>query len=92
MLSYSWNPGIAGPDDLFAPEFSLAAPLEIRPTPAPEEWRFSIETVAKSERGLDRTRQGESVTLRWPLRLGKAQVEIVPREARRDQEGCSGLP
>ena len=47
-------------------------------TPAADEWRFPIETVAKSERGLDRTRQGESVTPRWPVRLGKATVEILP--------------
>ena len=55
-----------------------AGGLELRATPPAEEWRFPIETVAKSERGLDRTRQGESVTLRWPIRLGKAVVEIPP--------------
>ena len=32
--------------------------------------------MAKSERGLDRTRQGESVTLRWPVELGAASVEF----------------
>ncbi len=80
VVTYAWDPGLADADDLFAPEFSLAGALQIRTTPAAEEWRFPIETVAKSERGLDRTRQGESVTLRWPMRLGKAQVEIVPAE------------
>jgi hypothetical protein len=47
-------------------------------TPTPEEWRFDIETVAKSERGFDRTRQGENVTLRWPVELGAAAVELEP--------------
>jgi Domain of unknown function (DUF1926) len=47
-------------------------------TPAAEEWRFDIETVAKSERGFDRTRQGENVTLRWPVELGAAALELAP--------------
>ncbi len=34
--------------------------------------------MAKSERGLDRTKQGDSVTLRWPVRLGKALVAVSP--------------
>ncbi len=75
-LSYSWDTSIADPEDLFAPEFSIAGDLELRCTPPADEWRYAIETVAKSERGLDRTRQGESVTLRWPIRLGEAMVEI----------------
>jgi hypothetical protein len=52
--------------------------VRLTATPAPEEWRFDIETVAKSERGLDRTRQGENVTLRWPVELGGAAVELTP--------------
>jgi hypothetical protein len=77
-LTYGWDAGIADPDDSFAPEFSFAGELELRCATPADEWRFSIETVAKSERGLDRTRQGESVTLRWPVRLGKAAIEILP--------------
>ena len=77
-VSYRWNPAIGHPDDYFAPELSLFASLELRAEPEPEIWTFAIETVAKSERGLDRTRQGESVTLRWPVQLGEALVELVP--------------
>ena len=80
VITYTWDPAIADPEDVFAPELSLAGELELRTTPAAEEWRFPIETVAKSERGLDHTRQGESVTLRWPVHLGKAQLEILPPE------------
>jgi 4-alpha-glucanotransferase len=80
VINYTWDPAVADAGDVFAPEFSLAGPLELRSTPQAEEWRFAIETVAKSERGLDRTRQGESVTLRWPVSLGAARVEIVPAE------------
>jgi len=77
-VSYRWNTGAGHPDDRFAPELSLFAPLELRAEPEAEIWTFAIETVAKSERGLDRTRQGESVTLRWPVHLGEALVELVP--------------
>jgi 4-alpha-glucanotransferase len=75
-VRYAWDSGASGPDDLFSTEISLARPLEPETTPAAEPWRFAIETVAKSERGLDRTRQGESLTLRWPARLGEAAVAL----------------
>jgi 4-alpha-glucanotransferase len=77
-VRYRWDPSIGQPEDLFAPELSLFAPLELRTEPAADLWTFTIETVAKSERGFDRTRQGESVTLRWPVRIGEALVEIDP--------------
>ena len=57
-------------------ELSLAAALEIRTEPAAEVWTFPIETVAKSERGLDQTKQGDSITLRWPVELGSATIEV----------------
>jgi 4-alpha-glucanotransferase len=77
-VSWRWDPEAAEPGDVFATELSLAGPVRIECSPAAEEWRFEIETVAKSERGLDRTRQGESVTLRWPVELGAAAVELLP--------------
>jgi hypothetical protein len=77
-VSYRWDPSVGHADDLFAPELSLFAPLELRLEPVGDIWTFAIETVAKSERGLDRTRQGESVTLRWPVHLGEASVEVDP--------------
>ena len=77
-VGYRWDGSIGPPEDLFAPELSIFGPLDLRPEPEAEIWTFPIETVAKSERGLDRTRQGESVTLRWPVRIGAALVEIGP--------------
>jgi len=64
----------------FAPEISLAAPLDVlvTPTPALPLWQFPIETVAKSERGLDRTVQGMSVTALWPATFGEFAIELVP--------------
>jgi hypothetical protein len=77
-VSYRWDTSVGQPDDLFAPELSLFAPLELRADPPADIWTFPIETVAKSERGLDRTRQGDSVTLRWPVHLGEASISIEP--------------
>jgi 4-alpha-glucanotransferase len=77
VVSYRWDPALGQPDDVLGVELSLAAPLALRSEPAAEIWTFPIETVAKSERGFDRTRQGESVTLRWPIRLGEAAVEVT---------------
>ena len=75
-VRYAWDPGASAPEDLFSTEISLAGSLEPETTPSAEPWRFAIETVAKSERGLDRTRQGESLTLRWPVRQGEAAVVL----------------
>jgi hypothetical protein len=75
-VTYTWNPSISQGNDRFTTELSLFAPVELRSQPAAEIWTFPIETVAKSERGLDRTRQGESLTLRWPAHLGSATVEL----------------
>jgi 4-alpha-glucanotransferase len=87
-IFYRWDPSVGQPRDLFASELSLFAPLELQAEPPAEIWSFPIETIAKSERGLDRTRQGESVTLRWPVALGSASVEVsLPvQESHRDQE------
>jgi hypothetical protein len=76
-IRYHWDQDLGHPDDLFSPEISLFAPLELRTEPAAEVWTFPVETVAKSERGFDRTKQGESVTLRWPVRIGSAAVELL---------------
>ena len=75
-VNYLWNPTITQASDWFTTELSLFAPVQLRPEPAAEVWTFPIETVAKSERGFDRTRQGESLTLRWPADLGSATVEL----------------
>jgi 4-alpha-glucanotransferase len=76
VVSYKWTAAAGEPQDWFATELSLYAALQLRSDPSSEIWTFPIETVAKSERGLDRTRQGESVTFRWPLHLGRAAIEM----------------
>jgi hypothetical protein len=80
-LAYEWTAEAEHEAALFAPELSLFRPLALQFDPEPEIWTFPIETVAKSERGLDRTRQGESVTPRWPFRLGSARLDLGPPES-----------
>ena len=74
-VEYDWKAGAAD-GDVFTVELSLFRPLPITATPEAELWRFPVETVSKSERGLDRTVQGESITLRWPASLGHATVRL----------------
>lgn len=77
-VSYTWDTGLASSGDWFAPEVSIAKWLALECEPEADVWRHPIETVAKSERGFDRTLQGESVTLRWPVAAGKATVVATP--------------
>jgi alpha-amylase len=86
-VEYRWDPALSDPGDLFATELSLFAPLELHTQPAAETWTYPIDTVAKSERGLDRTTQGQSITLRWKLEVGAAKVECQPPR-RIDQPGA----
>jgi 4-alpha-glucanotransferase len=77
-VTYRWDPAAFPPGALFAPEISLAHPLELRYMPAADVWSFPITTVSKSERGLDETVQGKSVTPRWSVALGEARIEVTP--------------
>ncbi|HXY68285.1 MAG TPA: alpha-amylase/4-alpha-glucanotransferase domain-containing protein [Gemmatimonadales bacterium] len=78
-VAWRWDPASAPAGAWFAPELSLAAPLDLALDPAADAWRFPVETTAKSERGLERTLQGESVTPRWPLAAGAARLELGVR-------------
>ncbi len=81
-VSYRWD-GTAFPAGArWAPEISLAGALDLVTEPPAELWRFPIETVAKSERGLERTVQGESLTPLWPAAAGAARILLrLPRDA-----------
>lgn len=75
-VEYSWDRGAFPSNGYFAPEISLAHPAIISAHATVDTWRFWIETTAKSEHGLERTIQGESVTPRWPISAGSASVDI----------------
>ena len=75
-VSYRWNPEGLPADAVFTTELTLAQELPIKIAPDVPVWTFVVQTVAKSERGLDETMQGESITARWPVGLGQASVEL----------------
>ncbi len=74
-VEYRWNPARAD-DGVFVAELSLGHPAAVTAFPAAEPLSFPIETVAKSERGFDRTRQGECLIYHWPAALGAASLQL----------------
>jgi alpha-amylase len=75
-VRYEWEPTAFPGGAWFAPEISLSREVPIRCEPETTSWTSDIATVAKSERGLEETRQGISVTPRWPIALGRATVHL----------------
>ena len=73
---FSWDPSLFPGDMWFTTEVSLSRPSTLRSEPNADVWRHPIETVAKSERGLDRTLQGTAYLVRWPARAGAGEVEL----------------
>ncbi|MEQ1896998.1 MAG: alpha-amylase/4-alpha-glucanotransferase domain-containing protein [Vicinamibacterales bacterium] len=78
-VDYTWNPSAFPDGSWFAPELSLATMREVTCDPPAEVWRYEIMTVAKSESGLEETRQGTSLTPRWPVALGAASFTFGGR-------------
>ncbi len=74
---WTWNAARAGDGDRFAPELTLAGTPRIEAPEAVAVWRYPVETYAKSERGLERVLQGESVTPLFDARSGVASVTLV---------------
>jgi alpha-amylase len=74
---FTWDASAFPGDSWFTTELSLARPHALRTSPAAIVWIHPIETVAKSERGLDRTLQGTSYLVRWPVQAGAGVVELV---------------
>jgi len=74
-VEFTWRPPDAD-DRWFATEVSHQGPLALHGDPEAETWSYPIETVAKSERGLERTLQGTATVLRWPARLGAARIQV----------------
>lgn len=75
-VSLLWDPSRFEAGARFATEISLFRPLQIDAEPDAVRWVSPVETVSKSEKGLDRTVQGESVTFLWSASLGSAELRI----------------
>jgi alpha-amylase len=74
--AFRWQ-GAAGGGEWFTTELSLAGEVHLE-TDATQQWRYPIETVAKSERGFDRTIQGTAIVLGWPVAAGQGWAAIRP--------------
>jgi hypothetical protein len=77
-VRYEWEADQLPESSWFATELSVARELACDTEPLSEVWSYPIATVAKSERGLEETRQGLSLTPRWPATIGKAMVTLNP--------------
>ncbi|HEX6626558.1 MAG TPA: alpha-amylase/4-alpha-glucanotransferase domain-containing protein [Gemmatimonadaceae bacterium] len=75
-VTWSWDATRLDANSRFTSECSLFRPLEIEASPRATNWVAPVETVAKSEKGLDRTVQGESVTFLWNASVGNAKLRV----------------
>lgn len=80
-LHLDWRPVHAAPGTWFSTELSLAEDATVNADASALIDRYPIETVAKSERGFDRTAQGIAIVVRWPAELGQGSVRVSPRGA-----------
>ncbi|HEX3927468.1 MAG TPA: alpha-amylase/4-alpha-glucanotransferase domain-containing protein [Gemmatimonadales bacterium] len=69
--------GNAAGEGWFSTEISIAGYVDFE-APDAALWSYPIETVAKSEKGFDRTVQGTAAVFRWPLAAGRAKVTARP--------------
>lgn len=69
---YRWE--AAGPG-WFTVELTLSGEIAMEHD-AEEVWTATVETVSKSERGMERTRQGDATLLRWPLARGSGRIRL----------------
>jgi alpha-amylase len=72
---WTWEVDTFAHDAWFSTELSYSGDL-LLDAPGAERWTYPIETVAKSEKGFDRTVQGTAVVLRWPVSMASATVRV----------------
>jgi hypothetical protein len=76
QASFLWDPGLAPDGSWFTTELSLDREHSVTPSAGAEVWSYDIETIAKSERGLDRTKQGVCYVVRFPVSAGAGAVVV----------------
>ncbi|HSA56932.1 MAG TPA: alpha-amylase/4-alpha-glucanotransferase domain-containing protein [Gemmatimonadaceae bacterium] len=73
---FTWNRAAFPADSWFTTEISIGRAHALNVSDEAEVWHHPIETVAKSERGLEQTLQGTSYLVRWPVARGTGEVTI----------------
>ncbi len=93
-VDYRWDGAAFPAGARFAPEMSLAHPLEVDAPGAAETWRYVVDTIAKSERGIEAVVQGQSVTPLFEAATGTGARRYPVKPAARMQgfptELCHG--
>ena len=79
LIEYRWD-AAALSNGWFAPELSLAHPVTIHCIPEAELWEHDIVTMSKSDRGMEQTVQGRSITVRWPVSAAEGRIELTWEE------------
>ncbi len=74
--TFEWAVDGFASSDVFTSEMSFAREVQPVCDPAASVWSHAIETVAKSERGLERTRQGVAYLARWPIAQGRGEIAL----------------
>jgi hypothetical protein len=74
---FEWNAEAFPTGAWFSTELSLGSEAAVSAEPEAQVLRFPISTYSKSERGLDETVQGESVTVMWPVSQGSGRVYLT---------------
>jgi hypothetical protein len=72
---FVWDASAFPAGAFFTTEISTSRPVVLVASGA-TIWEQPIETVAKSERGLDRTLQGTGYLVRWPVSSGRGRVDL----------------
>jgi hypothetical protein len=72
---FVWDASAFPAGAFFTTEISTSRPVVLVASGA-AIWEQPIETVAKSERGLDRTLQGTGYLVRWPVSSGRGRVDL----------------
>jgi alpha-amylase len=74
--SFEWDRGLGPAGSWFTTELSLDRARAVTASAGAEVWTYDVETVAMSERGLDRTKQGVAWVVRFPIAAGSGAVHL----------------
>ena len=78
VIHLTWEPARYPRDARFCTELSVSRAIGVDAGLHAEVWKYEIETIAKSERGLDRTVQGVAMVASWPADAGHATLHLDP--------------
>ncbi len=77
-VDYEWMPQPGTDGAQFSTEITTSVPVNIITEAGADEthWDYSVETLARSEQGFEKTVQGQATVLCWPAFLGRAAVRF----------------